>query len=519
MSAPEQYGYPGRCASPVNCKRESGIALLILVVIVILTFSTVYLTSVSVTGIRIDEAEQTRKALNEARRAIIDYAAMHASGAGNGDPGEYAYLPCPYIVNGNDGAQEGLGCGAAHQNAIGLLPWVSLGIDALRDASGNCLWYAVSGSYKNDTHPGMINPDSNGMLQVADEDGNIILGNALDERAVAIVFAPGDPVNGQNRVYDPTLLCGSNGAQVAEFLDDNASVVPPALLVDNSDVTAVDHNPDAFLHATVTMDPDIVNAWNDQFVVITRDDIWQRVYETNIQQELRTLTQAMAECLAAYAGHGNNTGRKLPWPAPLAAGDYRDNNDYGDVNNAALGYTGRLPIDVSDSNAESGIGGVIASVYFNTPGLCTNLVGNTVDLTDANGLYRNLYENYKDHFFYALSDVYEPDAGGVYTNCATAGSNCVTVNDGAVTEYAAIVIFGGRAGAGQPRVYDDLGANDDKLDANSYLESGNGIDNAAQIMAGTVNFGIGPDPVNTSDDIMYCLTDTDPPLVQSCNLP
>ena len=32
---------------------------------------------------------------------------------------------------------------------MGRLPWKTLGLDALKAGPGECLWYAVSGTYKN----------------------------------------------------------------------------------------------------------------------------------------------------------------------------------------------------------------------------------------------------------------------------------------------------------------------------------------------------------------------------------
>jgi len=133
------------------CRRsQSGIALLMLVIVIVLAVSGLYFSSISLNAIKNDEMQQTRKALADAKQGLIDYAVMHASvnGAGNGmgggDPGEYGYLPCPYIDAG-DGNQNA-NCGNRHVNSIGLLPWATIETDTFRDASGNCLWYAVSGS-------------------------------------------------------------------------------------------------------------------------------------------------------------------------------------------------------------------------------------------------------------------------------------------------------------------------------------------------------------------------------------
>ena len=154
-------------------KKQAGIALLVFIIALALTISLYYFSSISLVDIQVDNVEKTHAALKQAKEALISYAIMHADKMGSGDPGEFGYLPCPYVSNANEGAQD-LNCKARNINVIGYLPWNSLDSDIYRDSSGNCLWYAVSGSYKNSPDSLLINEDTNGLFQVVDESANII---------------------------------------------------------------------------------------------------------------------------------------------------------------------------------------------------------------------------------------------------------------------------------------------------------------------------------------------------------
>ncbi len=84
--------------------------------------------------------KDTQKALDEAKEALIGYAASH------GSPGN-PYLPCPDRTVGlgaNDGAEDRVaGAGTNCVVLEGNLPWVSLGLTGL-DGWSNRIRYRVS---------------------------------------------------------------------------------------------------------------------------------------------------------------------------------------------------------------------------------------------------------------------------------------------------------------------------------------------------------------------------------------
>lgn len=497
-------------------KKQDGIALLVLVIVIALTLSAYYFSSISVVDIKIDNLDKTRAALKQAKKALINYAVMHADGISSGDAGEFGYLPCPHIAKNSppaEGEQQVPNCGAGKLNSIGYLPWKSLDTGVLRDGSGNCLWYAVSSSYKNAVYAGLINEDTNGMFQVVDSSGTIIAGNVPEDRIVAVVFAPGPVLATQTRVFDNTTICGDDGANPSAYLEGNGVTNNAAL---SGDVDTIDQ----FLHASITSDspvpPSIVPPYNDHFIIITRDEIWQAIMRrSDLNNRLSEVTESLAECLAEYVNHAENPNKRLPWPAKsdLEGGDYRIMDNYSDELNALTGYAGRFPFHLDSSNAGIATITNIASEYLDHPTdvICTNLnlsisgVAN-VNLTDENLEHRIILNNWKDHFFYALSKDYAlPD--DLHTGCS---GDCVSIEDpvGVFTNYAAIVFYSGSPYTGivQPR---NIG---DKSDILNYLENGNG---ALFPDIGGNGVYTTTDPL-ISNDIMFCLTDNAVPIVVAC---
>jgi hypothetical protein len=204
-------------------------------------------------------------------------------------------------------------------------------------------------------------------------------------------------------------------------------------------------------------------------------------------------------CLSDYAA--TNTLDRLPWPAPTSLADYRDSTNYSDNADATPGYAGRYPFIVDDSNADIP-GGNTSSELFTEAG-CNALVttsGATVDLQTANAEYRMLWENWKDHFFYVVSQDYAPGA-----TAASCGANCITVN----AQRAAMVVYAGSRQAGQVRNGPVGGDTDTKFDMANYMENGN------ETVFPDIT-GNGVYSTASTNDIMFCLTPASPPSVVAC---
>jgi hypothetical protein len=499
---------------------QRGIALLIFVIMVVLGSITYFISSLSVEDIKLHQKTTTAQALQQAKQALLAYAAAYsdidADGDGNADfPGEYGFLPCPDYNNGlAEGLEDSGNCGARAISKLGYLPWRTLGIAPFKDEGGACLLYAVTGEYKNDQSAAptnkslMLNEDSNGMFQVVDIVNNPVIGINPDERPVAIIFSPGESLPGQSRDVTAGTLCNR---EYALNPGDFSAYLDAAGLVDNSSLQGVVDTIDTFLHASSGSDQ-LAAPYNDTFVTITRKELWDAVvsrpdFSTKPDSAIYRQVQALAKCLAAY---GNNSGnRKLPRPADIdfAGGDYRVDTNYSD--SAAVSFLGRFPHTVDNSDTMLGVANAPNSaepVLFNK-GFCDALGvsgGPPINLnTGAAAEGYTLWKNWKDHFFYAVSAYYAPASTLDTGSPSCDGSNCITVNG---AEYAAVVIYSGsRTGAStRNEPLPAAGDIDTKNNINNYLEVTNPIGN-----------GTG-DYTTTGNDIMFCLSDSDPLVVVPC---
>jgi len=219
---------PGRGTS-----RQQGFALLIMLIIVVMGSLYAVTSQLEVATRKYARDEATLKALATAKEALIGYAVTYRD-----DPSHstevFGYLPCPDSAPpdkgtalAGDGAAAG-SCGSAGQAVVGLLPYKTLGLPDLRDAEGGCLWYAVSGSFKNNPKASatVMNWDTQGQFSIA---GTSVSPDQGDGGAVAVIFAPGVPLSSQNRsgLAQP---CNADPAQVSAYLDGNYTFATSATI-------------------------------------------------------------------------------------------------------------------------------------------------------------------------------------------------------------------------------------------------------------------------------------------------
>ena len=500
---------------------QKGIVVLVLVISLALGAIAYLLTGLSVEEIKQHQLVATSQSLHRAKNALLAYAATRADIATpTPKPGQYGFLPCPDVDNsGTEGNSED-SCENPNWNAIGWLPWKTLGLPPLKDNSGTCLLYAVSSSYKENPPYAMLNEDTNGMFQVVNHSGAVVAGANPEDRIVAIIFAPGKALPGQSRNFESGSICGEDYNNYAAYLD----VGGLNGAIDNSDVAAADDRIDQFIHATAAStaatEP---NPYNDRFVTITRDDIWtlfnkrKDLVNATEKSKIARMTQALAQCIAAYGN--DNANRWLPMPAPedLAGNDYRDNVSYND--DAGTNHRGRYPyiVDTADGIIPGTSGG---SILFDKQYLCDALPiewpsapnGPNADLSAATTSEdRIMWEHWKDHVFYAVSATYDPKSLPAVPDPIPRCGDCLQV-DG--VKYAAVVIYSNRRldELGQTRVAPIApGDIDTKSDYTNYLE----LTDADT--AGTGDYT----PISTikdeDKDIIYCITDTEPLDVIPCS--
>ncbi|MDK9724894.1 MAG: hypothetical protein OEL88_08370 [Sterolibacteriaceae bacterium MAG5] len=206
-----------RSAAP-PLRRQRGYALLLAILAVAMGTLYAVVSQLEHVTRRYARGEGGMQALALAREALLGYAATYRD---SHDTEVFGYLPCPDLSGDGNAAAA---CGAGGQAAVGLLPYKSLGLPDLRDADGVCLWYAVSGAYKNNPKNAAtpLNWDTHGQFGVVDAAGTALATpDQGDGGAAAVVFAASAPVGGQGRGSTTTGACGIDPAAVADYLDGN----------------------------------------------------------------------------------------------------------------------------------------------------------------------------------------------------------------------------------------------------------------------------------------------------------
>lgn len=170
--------------------------------IFVIAFGAAYYALFSPGNVAIERDKITTAALAQAKEALIGYAASD-----NNRPGS---LPCPDLITNvsgnipNDGTTDlyaGNDCPgyvASSNVYLGRLPWRTLRLPDLRDASGERLWYAVSREFAR--NPSCMTPSVPGCPLNSDTPGQLtVTGVAPASNVVAIIFAPGTTLGAQAR--------------------------------------------------------------------------------------------------------------------------------------------------------------------------------------------------------------------------------------------------------------------------------------------------------------------------------
>jgi len=435
--------------------QQHGAALMLMLLIIILGLSSALLSPFRSSKFKIEQDKKTVAVLAQAKEALIGYAVTYAythTGQVSG------YLPCPDIDGSNGEGSSKLSCGSKNISALGRLPWRTLDLAPLKDGSYECLWYAVSGTYKGNPKTDLMNWDNLGLLSVSYSNRD----NISD--VVAVIFAPGVPLTNQNRsAAGSTQSCGGNYTP-ANYLDSDG--VHDNALISNSANTYSNFfaGPSAQI--------------NDQLVYITRADIFNALaIRTDFIAQLSDMTLKTAECLAYFATQNTNypSNKSLPWPAPMVLPNYTSNTSYNDASGL---HAGRVPYQVDSSKS---------TILNNT------ITGNKLlSTSNCPAGWSNIYpwwRNWKDHMFYAIGKDFQPSSLNTKLPC----TSCLKVNS--LGSYAAVVIFAGQALTTQNR-------SDKKSILSAYLE-GRNTNNQSNI-AGNSNYEGAPSS-NTFNDMTFCI--------------
>jgi len=218
--------------------KQSGAAVLVLLVVIIMGSAYMLVSKLNKGAGMRNNQQQDVEALAQARDALIGAAVLS-----NVQPGR---LPCPDLTNDGVSATN---C-PTPATQVGHLPWQTLGLRDLRDSSGERLWYAVANSHR----PG-------GSAQInSDTAATLTIDGAPAPDVVAVVFAPGRILDGQNR---------ANPNNLVNYLED-----------DNADLDA---------NLVTQAPPPPVGAppnFNDRQTAVTRSELMKHV-ERHVVAEVR----------------------------------------------------------------------------------------------------------------------------------------------------------------------------------------------------------------------------------------
>ncbi len=308
--------------------RQNGAILLLMLIMLLLAITTVVISAINDRhDIKLLQQQQTQRSLHQAKQALIGFAAGYDQTHSDTINFGTGYLPCPDITG--DGSANPP-CANKGRTVLGRFPWRTLGLPPLYDGSGECLWYAVSGSYK-DNPKQLITSSTDGDIIVKDVNGNILNGNDALNRAIAVVFAPNKPLKNQIRSGSASsgtqTVCGHKNQKNAElnqasnYLETISNInnaTGGGVLVGGGTSNRIFYDSDAddeqyptFVQATTTYNSDGEEIFNDALIVITPQD-FAPVYKL---MDYRVIAEAM-RCIEGYFSN-NRTNSFNTYSIPI----------------------------------------------------------------------------------------------------------------------------------------------------------------------------------------------------------
>lgn len=331
-------------------RRQRGMAMIALITMVTL-FSAYLISSMlsrTTAEVRLDNDERTRNAMQEAKAALIAYAAQQAwtitngSGAANDQPGN---LPCP-SADENGGS---ISTCTTEATRVGRFPWAKVGANKIYDGSGNLLWYALSANFRNAPGTTIINSDTQGTLTVT--------GTSPATKVVALIIAPGSPLGGQLR---------SSSAAIANYLEgSNANTA------------------DSDTYTTATSS----DTFNDQVLVVTQAEL-MAVIEPAVASRIESTIKPYLTAQLTDWG-------RLPFPAyfndpgispavgPGLSGSSTTRAQSTLLGNSAAATGGLLPLSTSVNSWSSATGSLVSATRgkLTTTPTCASVSGADIRCT------------------------------------------------------------------------------------------------------------------------------------------
>jgi hypothetical protein len=189
-----------------------GYVAIVLVAVLCTAGATWLSTTLGANTVNNERERKISAVLAHAKQALIGRATVDASLPGS--------LPCPDLITniaGSNVPDDGIAdlfAGSNCPSYVGRLPWRTLGLADLRDADGERLWYALSPNFRDFASQVMINDATGGTLSIS--------GSSALINVVAIIFAPGAPLESQTRTG------ASNKNIAANYLDGSNATGNPS---------------------------------------------------------------------------------------------------------------------------------------------------------------------------------------------------------------------------------------------------------------------------------------------------
>ena len=292
--------------------KQKGAVLILMAFIIGLGVLAYMLHAFDSARLRLEQDKKTYQTLNEAKQALIAWSVSHLY-----TPGQMPW-PDRHLDPGiYDGSSDCATTAFQYSNLLGQLPslpdtspcldknnglsvyagfstYPSLGQD-FRDAQGNRLWYAVSRNLvrKYDApvsdpiiNPNIINAPTYSWLQVLDRNGNLV-----SDRVAAVILAPGDALDGQNRAGAADASQFLDGFQIGAAVFNNRGYA-----TDDEDFIMGDDSRN--VSAT---DPTFVQPYNfnDKLVYITIDELMAAL-EKRVGEQVRTSLKTYQDANGYY---------------------------------------------------------------------------------------------------------------------------------------------------------------------------------------------------------------------------
>ena len=305
-----------------RCTRQSGAALIIMLVILVLGAAWFLVSAVSSPQDRTAlERAHNAKVLEQAKRALIGYVANEAARTGENNPG---HIPCPEALGNIGGPNAGVEATFCAASPMGRLPWRTLGIDQLRDAADEPLWLVVASGWRrvNAGTPTVINSDCDDVLSTRLCSTSRFTVDGVPRAAVALIIAPG-------RAFQP----GNQPPNCTAFNQTRAGipVADPRNYLECQNAAA----------GTTYVTTGPAGSFNDQVLVVSAADILPSI-EAAVAQRFEK--QFAPQIVGTYSNiDGTNpawpaTTSVLPFAAPMA--DPTASNLKGTRTTAGLATTG-----------------------------------------------------------------------------------------------------------------------------------------------------------------------------------